>query len=111
MGYILTGDEIDAGPFGAEVRSESFYLIGPNSFQKVRSTPCPPDCTAVGQHDHAADFEYVKQRHGIIVYPYSPGESNQGTVEILLEDIPHIRAALDAIENHLRSKRGGVPWE
>jgi hypothetical protein len=38
--------------------------------------------------------------HGIFVYPNKA--SDQGTAEILIADIPRIRACLDEIEKHLR---------
>jgi hypothetical protein len=109
VGYVLTGDEIDAGPYGVEMRGESFTLTGEFNFERVGDAPCPPGCTVDGEHKHG-EWGYVKKRHSITMYPASD-EVNQGTVEILVEDIPLIRAALDAAERYLREKRGGVPWE
>lgn len=91
MGYILTGDELppECGEYSAEVRSESFYLRGEYNGE---------DEVAVGTDGYAKAPE-GKRRHGIHLYPYSD-EINQGIVEILLEDIPKIRAVLDAVEAH-----------
>src|SRR5438105_11152590 len=109
MGYILTGDELEgAGEYGAELRSESFHLYGEANFVRKGDAACPPGCTAEGPHTHG-DHGYVKQRHGINLYPR--GDSGQGTVEILLEDIPKLRAILDSLERLMRKERGGVPWE
>lgn len=62
------------GEYSVEVRRESFYLRGEDTY------------------DQAA-------RHVIELYPSSKdGSHKQGTVEILIEDIPKIRAALDLVE-------------
>lgn len=60
----------EMGEYSVEVRRESFYLQG--------------EYTGDGQ-----------KRHAIHVYPDPCG---QGNVEILIEDIPKIRAALDQVE-------------
>lgn len=105
MGYVLSDDELTpaAGEYSGEVRSESFYLAGESNFVRKGTVPCPPDCTAEGEHTHG-DWGYVEQRHGIFVYPVSE-EVNQGSIEILIEDIPKIRAVLDAVERHVAVAR------
>lgn len=75
MGEIIHTDEM--GEYSAELRQESFYLRGEHTFD-------------------ANERRHVERRHAIHVY--ENGNSGQGTVEILIEDIPKIRAALDAIE-------------
>lgn len=72
MGHCLESTP-EMGEYSVEVRRESFYLVGADSYDKP-------------------------QRHAIEMYP---GPNNQGTVEILIEDIPKIRACLDAVEKHL----------
>ena len=71
MGYCAQPAP-DMGEYSVEVRSESFCLRGADSYGKV-SVP-----------------------HGIFVH--RDHESHQGTAEILIEDIPKIRAALDQAE-------------
>lgn len=77
MGYLLSEEEGVPANLGVEVRRESFYLRG-------------------------------REESGFFVYP--PLDENGdtvhargGTVEIMLDDIPAIRKALDAIEAY----RGG----
>jgi len=65
------------GEYNAEVRRESFYL-------------------------HGEDSRRDRARHAIFVYPN--GETGQGTAEILIEDIPKIRAVLDEIERYVASR-------
>jgi hypothetical protein len=100
MGYVLSDDELgpDAGEYSGEVRRESFYLQGEANFCRIGDAPCPNGCTVDGEHTHGA-YDYEKKRHGIFVYG---NESGQGTVEILIEDIPKIRAVLDAVEAHVQ---------
>lgn len=74
MGMCLDSTP-EMGEYSVEIRRESFYLRGADNYQ-------------------------TKQRHAIEVYPNATG---QGTVEILIEDIPKIRAALDLVEHHLRT--------
>lgn len=74
MGMILDSTP-EMGEYSVEVRRESFYLRGEDSYDKPA-------------------------RHALELYPSRPG-NNQGTVEILIEDIPKIRAALDLVERHL----------
>lgn len=80
MGMILDPTP-DMGEYRVEVRRESFYL---------------------------RSLEKGAGRHSILVYPdiFSP---ESGTVEILLEDIPKIRAALDQVERYLKLRRGDIP--
>jgi hypothetical protein len=66
----------EMGEYSVEVRSESFYLRGEDSYLAV-------------------------QRHALFVYPNPSPDGRQGTVEILIEDIDKIRACLDAVEAHL----------
>lgn len=63
----------EMGEYSVEVRRESFYLQGENTFDG-------------------------EKRHAIHTYPDACG---QGNVEILIEDIPKIRAALDQVEQYL----------
>jgi len=76
MGFCLDSTP-EMGEYTVEVRRESFYLRGADSYNG-------------------------DTKHGIYIYPNPP--SQQGTVEILIEDIPKIRAALDHIENYLRER-------
>jgi hypothetical protein len=78
MGMCLDSTP-EMGEYSVEVRRESFYLRGEDSY-------------------------FEERRHAIQVYPSSEGRHSQGTVEILIEDIPKIRAALDAVENYLLNK-------
>lgn len=95
MGYVaIPTDEM--GEYSVEVRRESFYLAGEYPFVQIGTKPCPSGCDVIGKHEHA-EYGYVKQRHAITVYPPTP-DFSQGTVEILIEDIPKIRAALDQVE-------------
>lgn len=87
MGFVLT-QTAAMGEYGGEVRQESFYLRG------------EPNWTEEG---HKAE-----RRHGIYLYPSQPGD-RQGTCEILIEDIPKVRAVLAAVEAHVsRGKEGDV---
>jgi hypothetical protein len=78
MGMCLDSTP-EMGEYSVEVRRESFYLRGEDSYED-------------------------EVEHGIFLYP-SPSTGRQGTVEILIEDIPKIRAALDHIENYLKGKK------
>lgn len=78
MGMILESTP-EMGEYSVEVRRESFYLRGADSYDG-------------------------EQRHAINLYPSPHPDGSQGTVEILTEDIPKIRAALDAVERYLREK-------
>jgi hypothetical protein len=70
----------EMGEYSVEVRRESFYLRGEDCYDR-------------------------EIRHAIELYPSSKnGSHSQGTVEILIEDIPKIRAALDLVERYLRSR-------
>ena len=78
MGYCPDPSP-DMGEYSIEVRNESFYLRGEQP-------------------------KHVDSRHGIYLYlsTYESGEkARQGTCEILIEDIPKIRAALDQVERIL----------
>lgn len=77
MGHILESTP-EMGEYSVEVRRESFYLRGEDTYDK-------------------------EARHAIELYPSSRDNSHgQGTVEILIEDIPKIRAALDLVEKYKR---------
>lgn len=102
----------EMGEYSVEVRRESFYLSGAANFvwwRPLKGVPHP------AQFSHLTEGEgieirdqpsrprgkgwqcgYVERRHGI--WAYQHGDTNQLTVEILLEDIPKIRAALDLVE-------------
>lgn len=69
----------EMGEYSVEVRRESFYLRGADSYN--------------GSVEHAIEL-----------YPSSSG-GHLGTVEILIEDIPKIRAALDLVEANLYKKK------
>lgn len=76
MGH-LPDSTPEMGEYSVEVRRESFYLKGEYLFDPEQG-------------------RYVKHKHAITVY--ENGDCGQGTVEILIEDIPKIRAALDLVE-------------
>jgi hypothetical protein len=71
MGYCAK-PTTDMGEYSVEVRSESFILRGEDSY--------------LGEKEH-----------GLFVWAV-PHDGRQGSVEILLADIPKIRAALDQAE-------------
>lgn len=82
MGYCPESTP-EMGEYSIEVRRESFYLRGDDTYNE-------------------------EKRHAIELYPSSKDKShNQGTVEILIEDIPKIRASLDLVERiyNERNKR------
>lgn len=62
------------GEYSVEVRRESFYLRGEDCYEAENNGGAYP-------------------RH--VIYHYG---TRAGTVEILIEDIPKIRAALDQVE-------------
>lgn len=66
----------EMGEYHVEVRRESFYLQGIDP----------------------------KNRHTLILYP-DVDNQDSGVVEILTEDIPKIRAALDAVEQYVRNRQ------
>ena len=78
MGYCAQPTP-EMGEYSVEVREESFYLRGEDSYG-VDAVP-----------------------HGIFVYPSH--DSRQGTAEIPIEDIPKIRAALDQAERVASGKK------
>ncbi len=80
MGYVARPTP-EMGEYSVEVRNESFYLRG-----DCQHTTKRPD----GRESHWPD------RHAILVYEHS--DFGCGTVEILIEDIPKIRAAIDQVE-------------
>lgn len=110
------------GEYHVEVRSESFYLAGQHNgawVREVRKGRKPTkgsellvihraECEVRDDEvkPRGQDWQYlpIKRRHAIYHYSYAP-HINQGSVEILIEDIPKIRAALDLVEQHVE-KRG-----
>ncbi len=80
MGMMLDPTP-EMGEYSVEVRSESFYLTGADSYNQ---THIP---------------------HTIGVYP--SGTSDSGTVEIEIADIPKIRTALDQVEEFLKKAKHG----
>lgn len=79
MGYVAEPTP-EMGEYSVEVRSESFYIRGGDSYKGP-------------------------VEHGIYVYPNPYPDGHQGTAEILLEDIPKIRAALDQVERVMRGSK------
>lgn len=75
MGFLPEMPD-EAGEYHVEVRRESFYMKG--AYQEFDARDCP--------------------RHAIIVYPSTDFPVSSGNVEILIEDIPKIRACLDTVE-------------
>lgn len=72
----------EMGEYSVEVRRESFYLRGAYAYRETKQgVP-----------------------HAIVVYPEMEPQSIYGSVELDLEDIPKIRAALDQVEQYLKSK-------
>lgn len=82
MGFILDTSAPEFGEYATEVRSESFYLHGETPKVAVEAA-----------------------RHGIFLYPHYLNE-RQGSIELLLEDIPKLRAILDAVEAYVKEERG-----
>lgn len=98
MGMILESTP-EMGEYNVEVRSESFYISGEDHTFAKADLPCPgAGCDVVGEHRHSGGIEYRKVEHSIFVYG---DRSGQGTAEILIADIPKIRAALDEIEAYV----------
>lgn len=77
MGYVPQSTP-NMGEYSVEVRSESFYLSG------ARGRTMEERKSGV--------------RHGIELYPDPYPDGRQGTVELLIEDIPKLRASLDLVE-------------
>lgn len=97
MGYLPQPTE-EMGEYSVEVRHESFYLFGEDPFVPGGTEPCHRStCDVVGDHEHWAKGTYEKKRHGIYVYPNPVVDGAQGSIELLIEDIPKIRAALDQV--------------
>jgi hypothetical protein len=97
MGYCAEPTP-EMGEYSVEVRSESFYLRGEDTYGFGPPKPCPERCDVVGTHHHGGEPVWVKQKHAIYVYPVPVQSARQGTIELLIEDIPKIRAALDQAE-------------
>jgi hypothetical protein len=84
MGHILT-ETPEMGEYHSEVRRESFYISGEDNFV--------PKGMGGG---------YEPRRHAVTVYEH--GDCGQGTAEFLIEDIPKIRAVLDAVEAYVAKR-------
>lgn len=80
MGAILQPTP-EMGEYRVEIRRKSFYLHGDG------------DSRASGGDGHA-----------ITVYP-DLLDPDVGTIEVLLEDVPKLRACLDAIDSYLKEYR------
>jgi hypothetical protein len=93
MGFCVESTP-EMGEYSVEVRSESFYLNGEYNVLTEEEL----------ESYQAGETMYHKRRHGIVVY--ENGETGQGTTEILIEDIPKLRAALDEVERHLEKAPG-----
>lgn len=114
MGFIPESTP-EMGEYSIEVRNESFYLRGSNNYCWSRYVG--PEDEASGEADEVRDegggyqteisdrdfrpaggfiYGVEERRYALTLYPSS--DAGQGTVEILLEDIPKIRAALDQVE-------------
>lgn len=93
MGYCAQPTP-EMGEYSVEVRRESFCIRGEDNFVRTGSRSCPPGCDVEGEHTHAV-YGNARQRHALTAYP---NDSGQGSVEILIEDIPKLRAALDQVE-------------
>lgn len=106
MGYVADPTE-EMGEYSVEVRDESFYLRGEYNVQENEAIACPGNCDVIGSHKHSGGIRYVNRRHAITVH--ETGDSRQGTVEILIEDIPKIRAALDQVECIFYKKKDCEP--
>ena len=121
MGYIIDSTP-EMGEYHVEVRRASFYLSGDANMVWYRPTPtCRRDpIFPIHEEDDASDFELsddqvkpgkgwefgsATRTHGI--YVYQDAESRQGTAEILIEDIPKIRAALDQVESYVKERARG----
>lgn len=105
MGLIV-GPTPEMGEYSVEVRSKSFVLGGEDNFVVNNSVPCPGKCDVVGEHRHSGGGRYERRRHAIEVYRH--GDCGQGAVEILISDIPKIRAVLDTVERIAGADRGSV---
>jgi predicted transport protein len=83
MGFTIDPTP-QTGEYSVEIRDESFYLRGEHTFD-------------------AKSAAHVERRHAINVY--ENGATGQGTIEILLEDLPKIRACLDLVEEALQKRK------
>ena len=123
MGKILEPTP-EMGEYKVEVRRESFYISGStntvwckfpalgnpvvvNSYLRKKgiSTVDEGNVLFDDSEEKPGDdwsFSLVARRHGIWLYETEP--TGQGTAEILLEDIPKIRAALDQVEEYLKER-------
>lgn len=86
MGHI-PGDYPELGEYSVEVRRESFYLKGEESYEE-------------------------EGRHALCLYPSSPDRShNQGTAELLIEDLDKLRCALDLVDWIDQQGERGEPYQ
>lgn len=119
MGAILEQSP-EMGEYHTEVRRESFYLRGEHNAAWVRSlkdgrglTKTGVACMIDGEKFEMREddfkprgegWEYrfgITRRHAIHMYP---DHCNQGSIELLIEDIPKIRAVLDAVEKYIKER-------
>ena len=93
MGFIIESTP-EMAEYHVEVRGESFYITGENSFEHCYEGKSLP-------------------HHGLIVYPDSgptSGAVQVGTAEILIADIPKIFACLVAIEKYVQERDRALPY-
>lgn len=100
MGFLISQTP-EMGEYHVEARSESFVIGG-------SSTHCWKNARTGEINTDEADpgagwvFSKYEPRHAFFVYTYP--KERQGTVEGLIEDIPKIRACLDAVEAYVRER-------
>lgn len=142
MGFILDTSAPEFGEYGAEVRSESFYLHGEDTTAHVyKGAPLPhhvirvypqfkpqPDGQApraslddinqskwildnsIGARDPVVRSAYdriTRELAHALAFEQRWKERivNVGAIELLIEDIPKLRAVLDAVEAHVKGVR------
>lgn len=120
MGFILEKTP-EMGEYHAEVRSESFYISGEPSHAWVRVKNSSAEQAdrlegrlsyddpriEVSDSQTRPDGEgwtirYIERRHAFFLYRDGSG---QGTAEMLIEDIPKIRAVIDAVAAYVEWRR------
>lgn len=96
----------EMGEYRVSVREESFFLRGASTWvwwRRISGGRMPAEGDEIEIHEGESRPDgdgwtcgHVARRHGIWVYPH--GDSAQGQIEVRIEDIPKIRAALDLVE-------------